>query len=201
MKNLFVMVLLFVATGLNAQFKIGVGAGLNFTRLAQYEIPENAELNGAAGLNAGVIMEYKFTDRLGMEVDVLFSRKGFKEEYNFEGIVPEFPFLQPLSSETDLSYIDLPVVLKWYVLDFFNLQGGLQYSHILRATGKIEGVGDFDVKDGFNSIYMSVPVGLGVDVSWFHFSFRFVNGLTKLISGSDARQHEMMFNVGFWIKK
>lgn len=192
MKKLILIPLLFFAFFVNAQFKIGAGAGLNFSEYS-WEESSNTTFNGALGINGGLIMEVKLPVELGIEVDVLFSQKGFEADF-------DDPLLSSFSYETNMAFIDLPVVAKLYMLKVISLQGGLQYSQLLSAITKSEAFGENDVKDAFNSGYLSAVIGFGIDVSKLHFSTRYNFGITKINSGG-AKQNMLTFTVGIWLKK
>ncbi len=195
MKNLRVVIVLFlmiITLSVNAQFKIGAKGGINFANVSGIDSPLS-EINGLTGFNAGVMTELKFV-KIGVEADVLYSRKGFNMD-----ITSGFP-ISSFSSEISLDYIDIPVVAKLYFIEVINLQAGVEYSYLLNATTKIDGFGDRDSKDDFNSNDFSAIVGFGIDVNRFHMSTRYYFGITNINQG-DAKNQVLQISIGFWIKK
>lgn len=190
-KTIILIVILVATVSVNAQFKFGVGGGMNFTNISGLE-SGGATVDGSAGFNGGLIMEVKLPVELGIEADVLFSQQGFDINYTDQSFAA-------YSSENNLTYIDVPVVAKLYILKVISLQGGVQYSQLLGAKSKVEGFGESDVKDAFNAGYLSAVLGFGIDVSKLHFSTRYNFGVTNIDSG-DTKSNMLTLTLGFWIK-
>jgi hypothetical protein len=190
-KTLIAASLLICSFMVNAQakFKLGVGGGVNFANFSGSNV---SGTKGFTGFNGGLITEIKLPIKVGVEADVLFSTKGAKH------IV--FPSDLPEGSigtfDYKLSYIDIPIVLKIYMLKVINLQLGAQYSILMNA----ESVGS-SIKDLFNSSDFSAVIGFGIDVKRFHFSTRYIYGLTGISEGSDTKNKMLTLTVGFWLKK
>lgn len=178
-KGLLVIVLFVVGFTANAQFKFGVGGGLNMSNLGGSDV---SNTDSRLGFNGGFMVEVKLPIKLGFEADVLFSTKGAKAPGSSDGF--------------KLSYIDMPVVMKIYMAKVLSFQLGAQYSVLLSA--KSFGV---DVKDGFKSSDMSAVVGLGLDVVKLHVSARYNYGLTSIDeAGTDIKNNMLTLSVGYWIK-
>ena len=182
LKTLLFLFIMSVVITANAQFKFGVGGGLNFASLSG---DDSDGFKSATGFNAGIMTEIKLPAVVGFEADVLFSTKG-----------ATFNFLS-LSEDLKLSYMDVPVVIKFYTVKVLSLQVGAQYSMLMGA--------DFagsDVKDNLKSSDLSAVIGFGVDVSKLHFSLRYNYGLSTIDdTGADLKNNVLMLTAGFWIKK
>ena len=189
MKNLK-FTLLIITIGLfsttYAQFKIGVGGGLN---MASFSGDGAKGLDGKIGINAGLLMEVKLPIELGVEGDILYSTKGGS------------------NSDTDirLAYIDVPVVAKLYMLKVINLQVGLQGSFLMGAEQEVTFMDlseTYDVKDQLKGIDMGAVIGFGVDVSKFHASARYNLGFASIDdNGGDIKNNMLTITVGYWLKK
>ena len=57
----------------------------------------------------------KFTDKVGIQADLLYSQQG-----------AEFD-----AGEFDLSYVNIPVVLKYYLVQGLNIQAGPQFGFVV----------------------------------------------------------------------
>lgn len=177
-KGLLVVVLIVVGFTANAQFKFGLGGGLNMSNLGGSDISDK---DRRLGFNGGFMMEVKLPIKLGFEADVLFSTKGAKMAGS-DGI--------------KLSYIDMPVVMKIYMAKVISFQLGAQYSMLLSAKSS-----GFDVKDELKTSDLSAVLGLGVDVLKLHVSARYNYGLTSIDdAGADIKNNMLTFSVGYWIK-
>tara|TARA_B100000809_G_scaffold260086_1_gene306347 strand:+ start:2477 stop:3025 length:549 start_codon:yes stop_codon:yes gene_type:complete len=178
-KGLLVVVLIVVGFTANAQFKFGLGGGLNMSNLGGSDI---SNTDSRLGFNGGLMMEVKLPIKLGVELDVLFSSKGAKMLGSSDGM--------------KLSYIDLPVVMKIYMAKVISFQLGAQYSMLLSAKSS-----GFDVKDELKPSDLSAVLGLGVDVLKLHVSARYNYGLTSIDdAGADIKNNMLTFSVGYWIK-
>lgn len=73
MKKIVVAVVAMLAIGTSSfaqGFGLGVKAGLNVSGM------NNTGLDSKTGLTAGVFVDYRFNDWIGMSADLLFSREG-----------------------------------------------------------------------------------------------------------------------------
>tara|TARA_B100000809_G_C14867897_1_gene434446 strand:- start:181 stop:723 length:543 start_codon:yes stop_codon:yes gene_type:complete len=176
-KGLLIVALIITATSANAQFKFGLGGGVNYANLS-------GDVSGTSsliGFNGGFMIEVKLPVKLGFEADVLFSTKGAKIAGS-DGI--------------KLSYIDMPVVMKIYMVKVISFQLGAQYSMLLSAKSF-----GSDVKDQLKPSDLSAVLGLGVDVLKVHASVRYNYGLASIDSGAaDLKNNMVTLSLGFWIK-
>ena len=92
MKKIVVAVVAMLAIGTSSfaqGFGWGVKAGLNVSGM------NNTELDSKTGLTAGVFVDYRFNDWIGMSADLLFSREGAMlksggDKYIAKTNLPEF---------------------------------------------------------------------------------------------------------------
>lgn len=107
-------------------FTGGLVMGLNFSqvdgdRYFGYHKP---------GIVAGAFVAMRFTDKIGLQTDLLFSQKG-----SHGAAVVESPFAGTSMSQCHigLSYVELPVVLQ-YKWKRFTAEAGGSYSVLLRTN-------------------------------------------------------------------
>ena len=186
-KVIFFSLLIAISISVNAQniFKFGLAGGLNVSKITSDK--DSKTLNGFHG---GLISEFKLPIKLGFEADILYSTKG--------GVYDGFNTnLQPTDWNYIISYIDVPIVAKFYILKVMNIQAGPQFSYLL--SGKYDGT---DVKDDLKSIDMAIVAGLGLDVSKIHVAIRYNYGLTNIsnLSNGDGKNNVIQASLGFWIK-
>ena len=165
MRKLIVLSLsLLITAQLVAQeFDLGIKAGVNFSSLA-----DASGLNNQTGFVGGAFVAFPLDDQFAIQVDALYSQQGADIDLG----------------KFDLDYITLPVVLKFYIVDRFNIQGGPQFGVLLNddtqvAVGEI--VNDIAVND-FDFAWVAgagldLPFGLRVDG-------RYGFGLTKVPDSS-----------------
>lgn len=196
MRKLISIILFISATCAQAQFKIGAGGGLNFSNFAGSDVSHN---QGITGYNLGFMFELKAPVKFGVEADLLYSVKGASFDYNFIALDPNDPYI-PKDGERELSYLDIPLVLKLYTLKVVSFQLGVQYSFLLGADGP--SYAGKSAKEQFKSADVAAVLGFGVDVSKLHFTCRYNYGLTSISdSNADVKNNMLTLTAGFWLKK
>ncbi len=166
------------STSLDVTF--GVKAGLNLATLTV----ENTDVK--AGYHVGAMAEIKLNDKFSIQPELLFSAQGTK--YN-EGN----------EDKNILSYINLPIMGKYYVTEGLSLEVGPQIGFLVNAETEFDGE-YFDIENT-NTIDFGVDFGLGYKLdSGLNFSARYNYGLTNFNSDSDfvAKNSVFQFSVGYF---
>jgi hypothetical protein len=196
LKTPLILLLLAAPFFATAQFKFGAKGGLNiarFSRAIVTSVESTSSIENVLGFNVGLMFEVKLPVKIGVELDVLYSSKGVS--LTIDGNAGRY------LHDYSLNYIDLPVVVKWYMFKVTNLQAGLQYSHLLTADYHVKGFDKEDVKAQFSTGDVIAVVGFGVDVSKIHFSARYNLGLIDITNGTGNTKSNMFtFSLGFWLK-
>lgn len=113
-KTLLILSALLISTGAFAQANFGVKAGLNLATMTNFD---DAKMKPS--LYAGAFVEMPFTNIVGLQVEALYSGQGFKT--SMEGV--------------DIfwrnSYINVPVLAKFYVAKNFSIEVGPQVGFML----------------------------------------------------------------------
>lgn len=147
-------------TAFSQSIDLGIKAGANFA-----SITDASGLSNKTGFHAGIFGGIKFSEKLGIQADLLYSQQGAK----FDG------------GEFDLTYVNVPVVLKYYLFQGLNLQAGPQFGFVV----------DDNVKEVFNNVAeakksdVSGVVGAGYDLPMgLRVDARYNFGLTEIIDGA-----------------
>lgn len=137
-----VVVLTLLSFSINAQgLDFGVKAGVNFAN-----ITDATGLDNRTGFVAGVFIGGKFNDKIGMQADLLYSQQGAEFE----------------AGNFDLNYVNVPIVLKYYIAGGLNIQVGPQFGVLLdQETNVISETIDDIATNDFD---LSGIVGLGLDI-------------------------------------
>lgn len=98
------------ATAFSQNLDLGIKAGANFANISDVN-----DLSSKTGFQAGIFAGIKFTDKVGIQADVLYSQQGAEFDYG----------------KFDLNYVNVPVVLKYYLVQGLNIQAGPQFGFIL----------------------------------------------------------------------
>ena len=178
MKKLIVAVItLFIGTtAFSQEIDLGVKAGANFANVSDVD-----DLSSKTGVQAGIFAGIKFTDKVGIQADLLYSQQGAKFD----------------AGEFDLSYVNVPVVLKYYLVQGLNVQAGPQFGFIVEDKISLDVFGDIadaekaDVSGIVGAGY-DFPFGVRVDA---RYNFGFTD-VSKDIDGTN-RNNVISIALGY----
>ncbi|WP_339889954.1 porin family protein [uncultured Flavobacterium sp.] len=210
-KLLFAAVAVFALGNVNAQdMKFGVKAGLNvFTLTGDVEDAESL-----IGAHAGVFAEFKISDKFSFQPELVYSMQGAKNEESSTETFGGETYTEKYESKLKLSYINIPLMAKYYVSEKFSLEAGPQIGFLMSAkndfTYTLTGGGfdesesaNEDVKDGFKGIDFGFNFGLAYDFTENVFAgARYNLGLGDIndVDGSDAKINNAGFQVSVGYK-
>ncbi len=142
-KSILVIVFALIANFSFGQgLDFGIKAGVNFSTLT-----DAAGLDNRTGFVGGVFIGGKLGDKLGIQADLLYSQQG--AEFN----VGDF----------DLNYINVPIVLKYFVTDKLHIHAGPQFGVLIDENARTV-VGTVIDKIGTNDTDVSAVIGAGLDL-------------------------------------
>ncbi len=180
MKNLcFIAVIaLFSFTSVQAQdLKFGAKAGVNFATISG-DVIDGAK--SRTSLHVGVVAEIPISDKLSVQPELLYSAQGAE----FDSSI--------IKSTLKLDYLNLPILVKYYVADNLSLEAGPQVGFLLSAKADVEGNTnndatlksineDVDIKDNISSIDFGLKFGAGYTLeSGLNFGAHYNLGLSNL---------------------
>lgn len=183
-KSMLIICALFVSVTVMAQtekVKLGVKAGLNISSLTFDE----SELNSSTktGFTAGIMAEIPLAKNFSLQPELLYSQQGTKISFEDQDVTNSH-----YKSTITLNYLNIPVMLKYYVLKGLSVQAGPQIGILLKANNKYQDnfLGydnheSFDLKDYSTGIDTSVNLGLG-----YQFKNKFYTDLRYNISYSNV---------------
>lgn len=165
MKKISLIIVLFLATvavgKAQVQFSLGVKGGLNFAKFDAEDV--GGSIKNKTGFHGDTFALFKFT-KIGIQPELMFSQQGSK--FTFDGN----------NVESNFDYINIPVLLKIYLLAGLNLQVGPQFGFLSKA--EIDGT---DVKSSFKNSDTSLALGVGWDLPLrFTIDARYNMGLSKI---------------------
>lgn len=154
-KYLFSLIFIFLTASfiqLSAQPDIGLGvrAGVNISRQTTSVEAQNVEaidLKGLLRYNGGVWFNYFIMDRLAIQPELLVSGKGSNwndPDYDVKDL---------------LTYIELPVLIRYQIIDLLNIHAGPEFGYLLSARQKDNQTGDVI---GINDYYKKPDFGIAV---------------------------------------
>ena len=201
MKKIILSVAAVFAFGFaNAQeTKFGVKGGLNLANFSG-DVEDNSS---KIGFNVGGFVEIKVSDKFAIQPELLFSTQGAKFEESGSGFSYE--------SKYNLSYLNIPVMAKYYAADKFSLEFGPQIGFLTSAkddyTATESGVtvsGNEDIKDIFESVDFGVNFGAGYDFTEnLSVGLRYNLGLSNIAkteAGDDTKISNNVFSLSLGYK-
>ncbi|MBT0608777.1 porin family protein [Aequorivita echinoideorum] len=175
----FILAALTVFMGSNVfaqEIDFGIKAGVNFASISDAD-----DLSNRTGFQAGIFGGIKFTDNLGIQADLLYSQQG-----------AEFD-----AGDFDLTYVNVPVVLKYYLVQGLNIQAGPQFGFIVDDNISTV-VGDIEESIEAEKTDVSGIVGAGYDFPFgIRVDARYNFGLTKVVEGSDSKNSVVSIALGY----
>ena len=186
MKKLFIMALLtlgftFITNAQEVSF--GVKGGANLANFVGDDLSADMKL----GPHFGALAEIMFTDKFGVQPELIFSVQGAQQDFGDETL------------KENLNYINLPIMAKYYVTKGLSLEAGLQFGTLLSAKIKVDGETE-DVED-IKGLDISFGTGVGYKLdSGLNFTLRSNFGLSNIYKDSDddkIRNSVLQFSVGY----
>lgn len=203
-KNILAIVAVMVFGLANAQTaKFGIKGGMN---IANWDgDTEGIDTKSKIGFNIGGFAEIKLSDKFAIQPELLYSAQGMKvDDFNLDD--PDLGFITA-NAKFNFSYINIPVMFKYYAAEKFNIEVGPQIGFLTSAKLKVKvdgyGSAEDNIKENFESVDFGLNFGAGYDFTE-HF---FVNGrynlglsnIAKTEEGEDAKINNSVFsiNVGY----
>ncbi len=178
------------------QFALGVKAGPNFANIdTKADVGENYK--NRTGFHGGAFALIKLT-KIGIQPEILFSQQGSTVKINSQDF------------DANYSYVNIPVILKLYLIGGLNLQAGPQFGFVTNAE---QDVLDFqsgavtteDIKDQLKGMDLSAALGLGWDLPFgLTLDARYNLGLSDIsdFEGSQTAKNQVFqLSVGFKLIK
>lgn len=185
-KTLFVLLLSLAGYGAFAQAQVAIGlkAGVNVSKLNT----DNVESSSITAFHGGAFALFKLT-KIGIQPELLFSQQGTSiDDVNLG------------KGDLKMSYMTIPVMVKFYLAGGFNLQAGPQFGFLNSA----EFDGD-DIEDSFKNSDVSINLGAAWDAPFgIVLDARYNIGLSDVSDDStigELKSGVFQFSVGYKLIK
>ena len=168
LKNLIVLVVaFFISTSMYSQeLDLGIKLGSNFASISDAKQDSSTR----TGIQAGIFAGIKFNDKVGINLDVLYSQQGA----DFD------------AGAFDLTYVNLPFVLKYYLVGGLHLQAGPQFGVLIDES--LTEIIDDDYKEIVESEISGI-IGIGYDLPFgLRIDGRYNFGLTDISKSEDENK-------------
>src|SRR5690606_22490540 len=149
----------FVATSAAQETTFGLKAGLNLSN-AKFKVDGiSASPDGRAGFYIGGLVDFGISEKFHIQPEVLYSSEGV--------------------DEGEISFVNIPVLAKYYVMEGLSIQAGPQLGILLDADGGTE---------AFKKTNFGLNIGAGYELAGgIFFDARYTIGVSNIadIDGSD----------------
>ena len=174
------------------QFTFGPKIGVDYTHFWGEDVNHDGQLNYQAGL----FMEYRFNDKVSIAPEVVFAAQGGKMKW-VDGVIG-------VNTTYNLNYINVPVMLKFYVAPSLSIDLGPQLGVNVykKATDKWTYDGK-DLKDtyelnGVKTVDFGVGLGLTYNIAKDVFvQGRYTMGMTDVFENSKAKNGNAQIAIGY----
>lgn len=176
MKKLVLVLLLVTAGAVNAQFvELGIKGGVNFSSI---DGSGSIDFDTRTGYHFGAVLEVGLLGSWALQPEVIFSSQGAKVRNN------------DIFNEFDLKYVNVPVMLKYYLLsDRLNLEVGPQFGFL--TDDNLNDV--IDTK----SFDFALAGGVGVNLtSRIFVQARYIAGMSEFSKEAKLRNNNVQISVG-----
>ena len=182
MKKVLVMIAAaIVCTSAMAQVQFGAKVGVDATNFWGKDMNHGMQLNYQAGL----VMEYKFSPKIAIAPEAVFAAQG-----------GQFKIVDVKNTYTT-NYINVPVMLKYYVSPAFSIDLGPQVGFNVYSKVKTDDLKPADKKNGTESV--DFGVGLGGTYNLTEKTFvqaRYTMGMTNAFEVGDAKNGNVQVAFG-----
>ena len=153
--------------------EVGIKGGINFAK-----VTELADLEHRIGLQGGIFGGVRFSDRFGVQADILFSQQG--------GIGKD--------RTLTMDYLTIPVVMKYYLIDGLNTQIGPQVAFIVHQNLTEE----IEEDPAIQNTDFSGVVGVGYDFPFgMRWDIRYHIGLLDVVKETPGKNNVFSLAIGY----
>ena len=183
--------------------QLGVKGGLNSSTISADDI---GELKSRTSFNAGLVAEIPISERVSFQPEVFYSGQGFDIQENDQDNI----FDTDDNVEYQLDYIQVPLLLKVYLVEGLSVEAGPQFGFKIHEEIDFEpnnDGGDIEI-DSNDSNVKDLDTGIALGTAYkfdngFFLSGRYTFGLTNIFEDGtafenvDAKNNVWQFGLGF----
>lgn len=156
---------------LTAQPKFGAGVkgGINFATQVTTGSGEGVAVQQLLGFHAGAYCSLFFYDFLALQPELMISTRGSNWD-------------DPYYDVSDLlTYIDLPLLIKFQPVKYANIHAGPQFGYLLNARQREDATGEItDINDWYNKLDVGLAFGAEANLPYrINLTVRYVLGLVS----------------------
>lgn len=167
--------------------QLGLKGGVNFSSVTgdNFESPD-----ARTNFYAGLVFEAPLSEKLSLQPEVFYSGQGFDitDEPNQE------------DAEFQVGYIQVPVLLKAYLVDGLNIQAGPQFG--FKVNEEVDFDPNNDGGDIDSDVVRDFDLGLTAGLEYkfvekFFIQARYTYGFSQMIEDTDVHNSVISAGVGY----
>ena len=167
----------------------GVKAGINLANQkisgVDYEDPD--DVKSLIGFNGGLFLTYMFSEKLGVQPELLYSTEGSTSSWGTEEYTDK------------LGYLTLPVLFRYNINEMISLNVGPQFGFLLSATEEYLDSSE-SIKEDFKGSDIAAAFGVEVDLpSKVGFGARYTTGFSDIVKTESSWAGYEIKNSAFQI--
>lgn len=185
------------------ELQLGIKGGVNLAKIVGDDI---GDLKSRTSFNVGLLAEIPISERISIQPEVLYSGQGF----DIKEIDQDNIFDTDENIEYQLDYIQVPLLLKIYLVEGLSIEAGPQFGFKIKEkidfkTNSDGGGIEIDPKDSYVKDF-STDIALGAAYKFdngFFINGRYNYGLTTIfkentiLGNIDVKNAVWQFGVGF----
>lgn len=176
------LALLFCSVSMAQGLHLGVKAGANIFKVDGKSFKEEYKF----GYNLGAFAEINFTDKFGIQPEVLWSQLNYRTGTEFGNVFPG----GVNDVKGKLNYLSIPVLLSFTPAKVLSIQAGPQFGILLNQDKNLFQNG----KEAFKTGDFSLLGGVQLNLGGLKVGGRYVVGLSDI---NDVDNKEKWKNQGF----
>jgi hypothetical protein len=176
------------------QFSLGIKGGVNFANINVKDA--QATWDGKTGFHGGAFALFKLT-AFAIQPELIFSQQGSTVKLGTQDIKANF------------SYLNVPIIAKFYLPLGLNLQLGPQFGFLTTAESDYNPISGTQTTTDLEDYYKNSDVSLGMGIGWdlpmkITIDARYNLGLTKIEDNASLEQTKnqvFQISVGYKLFK
>ena len=124
------------AIAFSQEIKFGAKVGLNLSNLRGDYPAGIDEHNSKIGFHIGGFAEYSINEKFSLQPELLFSTQG--NTYGYKDYYGGGSYYDGADYDLKLNYLNLPILLKYKVIEKLSIEFGPQIGYLMSAKTKID---------------------------------------------------------------
>ena len=191
MKRLLLFVFVCTSLGLvsNAQgVRLGLKAGANLNKISGQAFDEGYDL----GYHLGAFSEIDFNKSFGIQPEVMFNQVNTKRASGSDAVVNNW---QTNTSDIQLNYLSIPVLLRINVNNILSLNLGPQFSILMNKNESLWNNGKQAVKSGDLAVVGGATINLKALRVYGRYNIG-VNNISDIENTGSWKSQQLQLGVG-----